>query len=63
MALTQKMSGRLEAYGRSEMNAPTEKAADCAGSSVNAKTPVLVAAPSTAGEPSSAPRPSPRVLR
>ncbi|MGW0720016.1 hypothetical protein ACWD3K_35485 [Streptomyces sp. NPDC002778] len=45
MALTQKMSGRLEAYGRSEMNDPTEKAADCAGSSVSAKTPVLVAAP------------------
>ncbi|MGW0916610.1 hypothetical protein ACWD1Z_33520 [Streptomyces sp. NPDC002784] len=47
MALTQKMSGRLEAYGHSEMNALTEKAGGCAGSSVSAKTPVLFAAPST----------------
>ncbi|MFH9818272.1 NAD-dependent DNA ligase LigA [Streptomyces sp. NPDC017230] len=53
VVVTGKMSGRLEAYGRSEMNALIEKAGGRAGSSVSAKTSILVAAPSTGGKPSS----------
>ncbi|RSS81495.1 NAD-dependent DNA ligase LigA, partial [Streptomyces sp. WAC02707] len=48
-----KMSGPLEAYGRSEMNTLIEKAGGRPGSSVSTKTSILVAAPSTGGKPSS----------
>ncbi|WP_424892291.1 NAD-dependent DNA ligase LigA [Streptomyces sp. XH2] len=53
VVVTGKMSGPLEAYGRSEMNALIEKAGGRAGSSVNSKTSILVAAPSTNGKLSS----------
>ncbi|MEU1824086.1 NAD-dependent DNA ligase LigA [Streptomyces abikoensis] len=53
VVVTGKMSGPLEAYGRAEMNALIEKAGGRAGSSVNSKTSILVAAPSTNGKPSS----------
>ncbi|MFI9202764.1 helix-hairpin-helix domain-containing protein [Streptomyces sp. NPDC053048] len=53
VVVTGKMSGPLEAYGRTEMNALIEKAGGRAGSSVNSKTSILVAAPSTSGKPSS----------
>lgn len=47
------MAGRLDGFGRSEMNALIEKAGGRAGSSVNSKTSLLVAAPSASGKPSS----------
>jgi DNA ligase (NAD+) len=53
VVVTGKMSGPLEGYGRSEMNTLIEKAGGRAGSSVSAKTSILVAAPSTGGKPSS----------
>lgn len=53
IVVTGKMSGPLEAYGRTEMNALIEKAGGRVGSSVNSKTSILVAAPSTTGKPSS----------
>lgn len=53
VVVTGKMSGPLETYGRTEMNALIEKAGGRAGSSVNSKTSILVAAPSPSGKPSS----------
>jgi DNA ligase (NAD+) len=53
VVVTGKMSGPLEVYGRSEMNALIEKAGGRAGSSVNSRTSILVAAPSAGGKPSS----------
>ncbi|MEV5043503.1 NAD-dependent DNA ligase LigA [Streptomyces griseoincarnatus] len=53
VVVTGKMSGPLEAYGRSEMNTLIEKAGGRPGSSVSTKTSILVAAPSTGGKPSS----------
>ncbi|MET9724286.1 NAD-dependent DNA ligase LigA [Streptomyces zaomyceticus] len=53
VVVTGKMSGPLEGLGRSEMNALIEKAGGRAGSSVSAKTSILVAAPSANGKPSS----------
>ncbi|MFD4609989.1 NAD-dependent DNA ligase LigA [Streptomyces sp. NPDC058440] len=53
VVVTGKMTGQLEDYGRSEMNALIEKAGGRAGSSVSTKTSILVAAPSTGGKPSS----------
>ncbi|MFB7998911.1 NAD-dependent DNA ligase LigA [Streptomyces sp. NPDC056002] len=53
VVVTGKMTGVLAAYARSEMNALIEKAGGRAGSSVNAKTSILVAAPSAGGKPSS----------
>ncbi|MFD0267327.1 NAD-dependent DNA ligase LigA [Streptomyces sp. NPDC127106] len=53
VVVTGKMAGPLEAYGRSEMNALIERAGGRAGSSVNSKTAILVAAPSASGKPSS----------
>ncbi|WP_327740554.1 NAD-dependent DNA ligase LigA (plasmid) [Streptomyces nojiriensis] len=52
VVVTGKMSGALATYGRPEMNALIEKAGGRAGSSVNAKTSILVAAPSAGGKPS-----------
>lgn len=53
VVVTGKMAGRLDGFGRSEMNALIEKAGGRAGSSVNSKTSLLVAAPSASGKPSS----------
>ncbi|GGR81784.1 DNA ligase 2 [Streptomyces humidus] len=53
VVVTGKMTGVLAAYARSEMNALIERAGGRAGSSVNAKTSILVAAPSAGGKPSS----------
>ncbi|MFH9725419.1 NAD-dependent DNA ligase LigA [Streptomyces sp. NPDC017254] len=53
VVVTGKMAGPLEGLGRSEMNALIEKAGGRAGSSVSAKTSILVAAPSANGKPSS----------
>ncbi|MER6095948.1 NAD-dependent DNA ligase LigA [Streptomyces sp. NPDC001728] len=53
VVVTGKMAGPLEGFGRSEMNALIEKAGGRAGSSVNARTSILVAAPSANGKPSS----------
>ncbi|MFE9121451.1 NAD-dependent DNA ligase LigA [Streptomyces sp. NPDC007172] len=53
VVVTGKMTGVLAAYARSEMNSLIEKAGGRAGSSVNAKTSILVAAPSAGGKPSS----------
>ncbi|MFD8984446.1 NAD-dependent DNA ligase LigA [Streptomyces sp. NPDC059564] len=53
VVVTGKMSGPLEAMGRSEMNALIEKAGGKAGSGVNSKTAYLVCAPSPTGKPSS----------
>ncbi|MFD8731481.1 NAD-dependent DNA ligase LigA [Streptomyces sp. NPDC059611] len=53
VVVTGKMSGPLETFGRSEMNALIEKAGGRAGGSVSAKTSLLVAAPSAGGKPSS----------
>ncbi|MFI5822905.1 helix-hairpin-helix domain-containing protein [Streptomyces rishiriensis] len=53
VVVTGKMTGVLAAYARSEMNALIERAGGRAGSSVNAKTSLLVAAPSAGGKPSS----------
>ncbi|MGW7463731.1 NAD-dependent DNA ligase LigA [Streptomyces xantholiticus] len=53
VVVTGKMTGPLDGYGRSDMNALIEKAGGKAGSSVNAKTTYLVAAPSANGAPSS----------
>ncbi|MFI8932414.1 NAD-dependent DNA ligase LigA [Streptomyces sp. NPDC053474] len=52
VVVTGKMTGPLEGWGRSEMNALIEKAGGRAGSSVSAKTAILVAAPSAGGMPS-----------
>ncbi|MFJ5850450.1 NAD-dependent DNA ligase LigA [Streptomyces sp. NPDC092903] len=53
VVVTGKMTGSLENLGRSEMNALIERAGGRAGSSVNSKTSILVAAPSANGKPSS----------
>ncbi|MCX5231109.1 NAD-dependent DNA ligase LigA [Streptomyces sp. NBC_00233] len=53
VVVTGKMAGPLDGFGRSEMNALIEKAGGRAGSSVSAKTSILVAAPSANGKPSS----------
>ncbi|MFD8411458.1 helix-hairpin-helix domain-containing protein [Streptomyces sp. NPDC059650] len=53
VVVTGKMAGPLDGLGRSEMNALIEKAGGRAGSSVNSKTSILVAAPSASGKPSS----------
>ncbi|MER5967121.1 NAD-dependent DNA ligase LigA [Streptomyces sp. NPDC002057] len=53
VVVTGKMAGPLDGFGRSEMNALIEKAGGRAGSSVNARTSILVAAPSANGRPSS----------
>ncbi|WP_437081112.1 NAD-dependent DNA ligase LigA [Streptomyces sp. enrichment culture] len=53
VVVTGRMTAPLEAYGRSEMNALIERAGGRAGSSVSARTSILVAAPSTNGKPSS----------
>ncbi|MEU7072867.1 NAD-dependent DNA ligase LigA [Streptomyces narbonensis] len=52
VVVTGKMTGPLAAYGRAEMTTLIEKAGGRAGSSVNAKTSILVAAPSSGGKPS-----------
>ncbi|MFD3533684.1 NAD-dependent DNA ligase LigA [Streptomyces sp. NPDC058664] len=53
VVVTGRMTGPLEGFGRSEMNALIEKAGGRAGSGVSARTSVLVAAPSANGKPSS----------
>ncbi|MET7759204.1 NAD-dependent DNA ligase LigA [Streptomyces sp. NPDC005389] len=53
VVVTGKMAGPLDGFGRSEMNALIEKAGGRAGSSVSARTSILVAAPSANGKPSS----------
>ncbi|MFJ9641545.1 NAD-dependent DNA ligase LigA [Streptomyces sp. NPDC101206] len=53
VVITGKMAGPLDGLGRSEMNALIERAGGRAGSSVNSKTSILVAAPSASGKPSS----------
>ncbi|WP_435973032.1 NAD-dependent DNA ligase LigA [Streptomyces sp. Qhu_M48] len=53
VVVTGRMAGPLDGFGRSEMNALIEKAGGRAGSSVNARTSILVAAPSANGKPSS----------
>ncbi|MCX4985724.1 NAD-dependent DNA ligase LigA [Streptomyces sp. NBC_00572] len=53
VVVTGKMTGPLDGFGRSEMNALIEKAGGRAGSSVSAQTSILVAAPSANGKPSS----------
>ncbi|MEU8893576.1 NAD-dependent DNA ligase LigA [Streptomyces sp. NPDC048442] len=53
VVVTGKMTGRLDGFGRSEMNALIERAGGKAGSSVNSRTTHLVAAPSASGKPSS----------
>ncbi|MEV8533842.1 NAD-dependent DNA ligase LigA [Streptomyces sp. NPDC051211] len=53
VVVTGKMAGPLEGFGRTEMNALIEKAGGRAGSSVSARTSILVAAPSANGKPSS----------
>lgn len=53
VVVTGKMTGPLEGFGRSEMNALIEKAGGRAGSGVRARTSILVAAPSANGKPSS----------
>lgn len=52
VVVTGTMTGPLAAYKRAEMTALIEKAGGRAGSSVNAKTSILVAAPSSGGKPS-----------
>ncbi|WDN56172.1 NAD-dependent DNA ligase LigA [Streptomyces clavuligerus] len=52
VVVTGKMTGPLAAYARAEMTALIERAGGRAGSSVNAKTSILVAAPSAGGKPS-----------
>ncbi|MFC9793052.1 NAD-dependent DNA ligase LigA [Streptomyces sp. NPDC057695] len=53
VVVTGRMTGPLDGFGRSEMNALIEKAGGRAGSSVGAKTSILVSAPSASGKPSS----------
>ncbi|MGW4687030.1 NAD-dependent DNA ligase LigA [Streptomyces sp. NPDC004244] len=53
VVVTGKMAGPLDGLGRSEMNGLIERAGGRAGSSVNSKTSILVAAPSASGKPSS----------
>ncbi|MEV1040498.1 NAD-dependent DNA ligase LigA [Streptomyces sp. NPDC050204] len=53
VVVTGKMTGRLEGFGRSEMNALIEKAGGRAGSSVSVRTTYLVAAPAANGKPGS----------
>ncbi|MGW5418647.1 NAD-dependent DNA ligase LigA [Streptomyces sp. NPDC003943] len=53
VVVTGKMTGRLEGFSRTRMNELVERAGGRAGSSVNAKTSCLVAAPSPSGKPSS----------
>ncbi|MFD7438190.1 NAD-dependent DNA ligase LigA [Streptomyces sp. NPDC059861] len=53
VVVTGKMTGPLEGLGRETMNGLIEKAGGRAGSSVSAKTSILVAAPSASGKPSS----------
>ncbi|MFE3558380.1 NAD-dependent DNA ligase LigA [Streptomyces sp. NPDC059193] len=52
VVVTGKMTGPLTNWGRPEMNALIERAGGRAGSSVSAKTSLLVAAPSEGGKPS-----------
>ncbi|MGW6574164.1 NAD-dependent DNA ligase LigA [Streptomyces sp. NPDC054945] len=53
VVVTGKMTGALEGQGRDAMNALIEKAGGRAGSSVSARTTILVSAPSASGKPSS----------
>lgn len=53
VVVTGKMTGRLEGFSRTQVNELVERAGGRAGSSVNAKTSCLVAAPSPSGKPSS----------
>ncbi|MFF2779164.1 NAD-dependent DNA ligase LigA [Streptomyces sp. NPDC058052] len=53
VVVTGKMTGRLDGYGRSQMNELIERAGGRAGSGVNARTSYLVSAPSAGGKPSS----------
>lgn len=53
VVVTGKMAGRLDGFGRSQMNELIERAGGRAGSGVNAKTSYLVCAPSPTGKPSS----------
>ncbi|MFC9490768.1 BRCT domain-containing protein, partial [Streptomyces hydrogenans] len=53
VVVTGKMTGRLDGYGRSQMNELIERAGGRAGSGVNARTTYLVSAPSATGKPSS----------
>lgn len=53
VVVTGKMTGPLEGQGRAEMNDLIKKAGGRAGSSVSAKTSLLVAAPAAGGKPSS----------
>ncbi|MEU9744799.1 NAD-dependent DNA ligase LigA [Streptomyces niveus] len=53
VVVTGKMTGPLEGWGRDAMNALIEKAGGRPGSSVSAKTSLLVAAPAAGGKPSS----------
>ncbi|MEU6331601.1 NAD-dependent DNA ligase LigA [Streptomyces sp. NPDC047049] len=53
VVVTGKMTGPLEGWKRPEVNALIEKAGGEPGSSVSAKTAILVAAPSASGKPSS----------
>ncbi|MFH8258388.1 NAD-dependent DNA ligase LigA [Streptomyces roseolus] len=52
VVVTGKMTGRLDGFGRSQMNELIERAGGRAGSGVNGRTSYLVAAPSPAGKPS-----------
>ncbi|OKJ62552.1 NAD-dependent DNA ligase LigA [Streptomyces sp. CB02261] len=53
VVVTGKMTGRLDGFSRTRLNELIERAGGRAGSSVNAKTSYLVAAPSPTGKPSS----------
>lgn len=53
VVVTGKMTGRLDGFSRTRLNELIERAGGRAGSSVNAKTSYLVAAPSSTGKPSS----------
>ncbi|MEW2414655.1 NAD-dependent DNA ligase LigA [Streptomyces sp. NPDC046866] len=53
VVVTGKMTGPLEGLGRTGMNGLIAKAGGRAGSSVNSRTSILVAAPSANGKPSS----------
>ncbi|MFE1272764.1 NAD-dependent DNA ligase LigA [Streptomyces sp. NPDC058758] len=53
VVVTGRMTGRLDGYGRSQMNELIERAGGRAGSGVTAKTSYLVSAPSATGKPSS----------
>ncbi|MEU9298230.1 NAD-dependent DNA ligase LigA [Streptomyces sp. NPDC048266] len=53
VVVTGKMTGRLDGFSRTRLNELIERAGGRSGSSVNAKTSYLVAAPSSTGKPSS----------